>query len=166
MKNRDVFSFPDWYPFGIEVEISNFSIYNMEKILEKDKDVFNIKRISSCKDLSVSSYSFWQNRNLFWQYKREYTNPILSLGMEITSPILYNQTEHLINMRKALEQVKRNGAEVNEKCSIHVHIGAKPFSRDFKKLYSFFLFYLLFEPVFYKMSAMGNFGHVREIASI
>lgn len=164
METRDVFSFPSWYPFGIEVEISNFSIYDMEEILEKDKDVFNFERVKSGKNLDGYSYSFWKNYNLLWQYKPEYTNTNLIWGMEITSPILYNQTEYLINMRKALEQLKQNGAEVNEKCSIHVHIGAKPFSRDFKKLYSFFLFYLLFEPVFYKMSAMGNFGHVRESA--
>lgn len=37
METRDVFSFPSWYPFGIEVEISNFSIYDMEEILERIK---------------------------------------------------------------------------------------------------------------------------------
>lgn len=32
------------------------------------------------------------------------------------------------------------------------------------KLLNFFLFYIEYEPVFYKMSAMGNFNHLREYA--
>lgn len=60
--------------------------------------------------------------------------------------------------------LQKNDCEVNEKCGIHIHIGAKPFGGSYQKLYNFFLFYILFEPVFYKLSAMGNFGHVREYA--
>lgn len=39
------------------------------------------------------------------------------------------------------------------------------FKKNYKNLFHFFLFYLLYEPVFYKFSAMGNFSHIRREAN-
>ncbi len=176
MQYREVLNFPNNYPFGIEIEVCNKNVEDIDKMLKNhhnisicSKDYFALMSRFGEEYANLIRYTshfvFKNNFDAHWLYKHEDTNEFdSSLGAEVISPILYNQKSDLRNLKSVLTMLEENGAEVNENCGVHIHIGAKPFSGSYQKLLNFFLFYLLFEPVFYKLSAMGNFGHVREYA--
>lgn len=177
MPFREILSFPTDYPFGVEIEVENKNVEDIDKMLRKqsnmkiitNKDYYDIIKRFGKEFTDLLAYKckfvFKDDEFSYWLYKNENTNEFDSrLGAEVISPILYNQRKDLCNLRSVLTMLQENGCEVNENCGIHVHIGAKPFRGSYQKLFNFFLFYILFEPVFYKFSAMGNFGHVREYA--
>ena len=115
--------------------------------------------------LQKDGFVFESKKNAIWKYEHENTNELeQDLGLEVISPILHNAKIDLINLKIVLQFLQKINAEVNEICGIHIHMGAEVFQKEMQKLYNFFLFYLYYEPVFYKFSAMGNFGHIREYA--
>lgn len=172
---RERFSFPDYYPYGIEVEMCNKKIFDIFDICKSDERLVRVNRsydeilnrygkkyadAMACR----SKIALRENLDKYWGVVPEETSENGELGSEVSSPVFYNRTDDLQNIREILDILKDNGAEVNEICGLHVHIGALPFQKSYSKLLNFFLFHLLFEPVYYKFSAMGNFGHVREYA--
>lgn len=176
MPFREVLGFPSDYPFGVEIEVKNKNVEDIERMLKAQydmkiatEDYFDISKRFGKEFADLLAYKskfvFKEDEFSYWLYQHEDTNEFDSrLGAEVISPILYNQKENLEHLKSVLLMLQTNGSEVNENCGIHVHMGAKSFRGSYQKLLNFFLFYIVFEPVFYKLSAMGNFGHVREYA--
>lgn len=176
MAFREVLGFPSDYPFGVEIEVENKNVEDIDRMLKKQSDMkittkdYNAILERFGKDFAdllayKCKFVFKENEFSYWLYEHEDTNEFDSrLGAEVISPILYNQKEDLEHLKSVLLMLQENSSEVNENCGVHVHMGAKPFRGSYQKLLNFFLFYIVFEPVFYKLSAMGNFGHVREYA--
>ena len=154
MEYREQLNFSKVLPFGVEIEVCNKSVEDLSKE-QKNSEI----------QLEKKSFFFKNSETKRWYYKHEDTNEeSKDLGLEIISPILHNEKTDLLNLKMVLQWLQQLDAKTNEMCSVHVHMGAESFQKDINKLYNFFLFYLYFEPVFYKFSAMGNFGHVREYA--
>ncbi len=154
MEYREQLSFSKEFPFGIEIEVCNKEVKDMH-FLNQEKDVL----------VQKNCFAFKNKKNDYWKYEHENTNELnQELGLEVISPILHNEKTDLMNLKTVLLLLQKINAEVNEICSIHIHMGSKVFQKEMQKLYNFFLFYLYYEPVFYKFSAMGNFGHIREYA--
>ena len=154
MEYREQLSFSKELPFGIEIEVCNKNIKDMNSL----KNEKNIR-------LQKDGFAFESKKNAIWKYEHENTNELnQDLGLEVISPILHNEKTDLIHLKTVLQFLQKINAEVNEICGIHIHMGSKVFQKEMQKLYNFFLFYLYYEPVFYKFSAMGNFGHIREYA--
>lgn len=154
MEYREQLSFSKELPFGIEIEVCNKDIKDMNS-LKNEKNI----------QLQKDGFAFESKKNAIWKYEHENTNELnQDLGLEVISPILHNEKIDLIHLKTVLQFLQKINAEVNEICGIHIHMGSEVFQKEMQKLYNFFLFYLYFEPVFYKFSAMGNFGHIREYA--
>lgn len=176
MISRDKFDFPDYYPFGVEIEICNKYISDVYDICEERPELILVdKNWQEICDLFDEDYAeimtyknkfaLKKNENSYWRFSQEDVNEEdIGLGIELSSPILYNKTQCLEDLWEVLKIYEECGSEVNELCGVHIHMGARPFMGLYQKLLNFFLFYLYYEPVFYKLSAMGNFGHVREYA--
>lgn len=174
MEYRTSLNIPENFPFGIEIEISNKSLHDIDilckehqKMIPSPSNWDTLKEETGEEYANLVSYKnlffIKNNPKNYWSYFFEDTNDENhNLGIEVTSPILYNHTKDWKHIDIVLEALQDIDATVNEKCAAHIHIGAFPFQKDYKKLFHFFLFYLLYEPVFYKFSAMGNFGHIRE----
>ncbi len=175
MEYREHLNFSKELPFGVEIEISNKTLNDLDailkekQILENRKTYIELEKQFGKKRAEEIYYkghfAFRNKKEAYWLYQYEDTNEEnKNLGVEIISPILHNEKQDLKNLKMVLKFLQSIHAEVNESCGVHIHMGASSFQGDLKKLYHFFLFYLYFEPVFYKLSAMGNFGHVREYA--
>lgn len=59
-----------------------------------------------------------------WQIKQD-----ASCGHELVTPIL-SRTEDGESLARALQILKDNGAQVNHKCGLHVHVGVQSYSFD------------------------------------
>lgn len=174
MFRREKFNFPDYYPFGIEIEFSNKSISDIYDIIEEDSNLILVnKSFSEIYELFGEKYAdiitfknkfaLKENENRYWLFSIEDTNlEEKCSGSEISSPIIYNRRQDLRGLWDVLEIYSKYGIDVNEYCGIHIHMGTRPFNGSYQKLLNYFLFYLYYEPVLYKLSAMGNFGHVRK----
>lgn len=175
MLQRDKFCFPDYYSFGIEIEMNNKSTSDILDICKNDERLLNVNQpYGEMCDMFGICYAndmfrrykvaLKNNPYKYWGVVPEELGINGEFGAEMFSPVLYNTTEDLNSIREMLNILKKSGADVNEICGLHVHIGSAPFRKKYQKLLNFFLFHILFEPVYYKLSAMGNFGHVREYA--
>lgn len=175
MGQRERFSFPDYYSFGIEVEMNNKSVLDILNICKNDERLLNVNQAYDVMyDMFGKTYAddMFRRKKValksspykYWGVLPEELGKNGEFGVEVFSPVFYNAAEDLTSIREMLEIFKNSGADVNEICGLHVHIGSVPFQKKYQKLLNFFLFHLLFEPVYYKLSAMGNFGHVREYA--
>lgn len=167
----ELFDFPSNYSFGLELEFYNKSqkdvdimcLQNDLLLLMDDKVLKELD--DNRRYLSLGVFAFKNRIKDYFLYHYEETNKDnVDLGVEISTPILYNNKEYLGMLKQLLEILKKENFLVNECSSVHIHSGVNPFLNSYDKLLNFFLFYIYFEPVFYKLSAMGNFGHIREYA--
>ncbi len=178
MKYRKILDVPKNYPFGIEIEIANKCVMEIDKMIRNHFDFIPIigKTGLLFDDSGIDYDYFTKNKFIFacpwdetskWHYFYENVNGNhTSLGVEISSPILYNNSKDFKSMETVFYSLQNISATVNENCGAHIHFGSAIFQKSFQKLFSYFLFYLLFEPVFYKFSAMGEFGHIRNSCQI
>lgn len=121
MNDLEFLSFPNNYPFGVEIEVFNKNTSDIEDILKKEN---NIKIM----DNYLNNFIFFNSKDSIWTFKNEDVNEFdKRLDIEIISPILYNKRNDLNNLKNILEILDNNNALVNENCGFHVHIGAKPF---------------------------------------
>lgn len=169
----ELFDFPSNYSFGLELEFYNkcrkdvdmMCLKNDKLLLIEDKDRI-LKEIDADIRYTDSGIFTFKNRiKDYFLYHYEETNiGNIDLGVEISTPILYNTRKDLEMLKQILDILSQENFLANECSSVHIHSGVNPFLNSYEKLLNFFLFYIYFEPVFYKLSAAGNFNHIREYA--
>lgn len=177
MEYRNHLNVPNNIPFGIEIEIGNKSLKDIDQFCEKFSEIasadthFDLVREKlgydfACYFEDKKAFSFLNNSTAYWRYDYEPVNPEnVNLGVEITTPVLHNYEKDWNALRYVLDSLCQFGAKVNENCGTHIHLGAEPFQKNKEKLFCFFIFYLFYEPVFYKFSENGNLGYLRPFLS-
>ena len=140
----DTLNLPEDITFGLEVEIENIQLEEIEKIIGEFK----------ISDVSFEGYkSHPEGTNLSFR-KGEIING------EISTSILRDKKNDWENFNKILNRLKEEKAIITENCSSHVNIGAHIFGKNELYWKNFLLLWRLYEEEIYQFST-GEYKKIR-----
>lgn len=120
---RDILDLPSELTFGLEIEYENVD----EQLVK----------------------NYLKDNGLNWNYKSE--DSLLN-GGEIVSPILVNNKQSWIELKKICLYLKEQMAITNVNAGAHVHIGANIIGDNYLKWVEFVKLYMYYENIIYRYS--------------
>lgn len=105
-----------------------FSVgWELEFALRRAGELRMISNTMSCAGIDNDCYGRWRRSPVSaekWDLKTDSSCGITpgAVGFEAVSPVIYNYTD-LIRHATAALLIRRNGAIINERCGLHVHMG-------------------------------------------
>ena len=125
---RDSLNLDPAITFGTEIEFAKLKLSKIDNVLKKENLKWDLK-----KDNSVTQ--------LFFHW---------SLGGEISSPILTDNKETWIQLKKICHALKDLGAIETDLCGGHIHIGNQIIPKTIDSYINLFKLICIYEPILYR----------------
>lgn len=127
--------------FGIEIEYGNV----LKDIIDNLTKNYYGERLNN--------YEKWM-----YQYERSFANFIDKkyYGGEFDSPVFVNKEEYFIQLKNVCDALLKNGAIVDERMALHVHVGKDILKNNLKYLENFLKLYMIYEDIIYKFGYYGK----------
>lgn len=116
---QDNLSLSRVYEFGVEIEFYNVFLEHLAK--EAERENLNIKYVLDHKT-NVQTFDKW-----YLDYDSSVTDIATKFGGELSSKIMTDSYSNWQNLRTICEFLRKNNATINNKCSLHIHIGTSNF---------------------------------------